>query len=113
KGGDEKKDKLEKNLGKQDYSINIGDNTYDLSWLSPSAMPLFVGVELEKTLKGIKIALDRQHNQEMAFNGNQTKIPKTLKSGRKQSFGPEKTRYSAPSTGASCLYHQETWASCR
>jgi len=54
KGGNDKDEKLEKNLGKQDYSINIGGNTYDLSWLSPSAMPLFVGVELYNTLKDNK-----------------------------------------------------------
>jgi hypothetical protein len=51
KSGEEKDEKLEKNLGKQDYSVEIGNNTYDLSWLSPSAMPLFVGVELQNALK--------------------------------------------------------------
>ena len=52
KSGEDKKDKLEKNLGKQGYSINIGGNTFDLSWLSPSAMPMFVGVELYNSTKG-------------------------------------------------------------
>lgn len=58
KGGDDKKDKLEKNLGKQDYSINLFGNTYDLSWLSPSAMPLFVGVETYNATKGSGISPD-------------------------------------------------------
>lgn len=52
KSSGEKDEELEKNLGKQDYSVNILGNTFDLSWLSPSAMPLFVGVELYDTIKG-------------------------------------------------------------
>jgi len=52
KSGEDKKDKLEKNLGKQGYSINLFGNTFDLSWLSPSAMPLFVGVETYNATKG-------------------------------------------------------------
>lgn len=42
-GDDDKEGKYDYQLGKQAYSLNIGGNTYSLSWLSPVAMPLFVG----------------------------------------------------------------------
>ena len=42
--GDDKDDKFQKDIGsKMNYSIKVGDTSYDLSWLSPSAMPFFVG----------------------------------------------------------------------
>ena len=52
KSGADKKDKLEQNLGKQGYSLNLFGQTFDLSWLSPSAMPMFVGVETYNATKG-------------------------------------------------------------
>lgn len=42
-GGDDKDDKYDKQLGKTGYSLNIGGNSYSISWLSPVAMPLLVG----------------------------------------------------------------------
>ncbi len=45
-GDDDKEDKIEKNLGNAQYSIKLGNSTYDLSWISPSAVPLFEGVEI-------------------------------------------------------------------
>ena len=42
-GDDDKEGTYDYQLGKQSYSINIGDGTYSLSWLTPVAMPLFVG----------------------------------------------------------------------
>ena len=45
-GEGDKEDKIEKSLGASNYSIQIGDSTYDLSWVSPTAIPLFEGVEL-------------------------------------------------------------------
>ena len=49
--GDDKEDKFEKDQGaKMDYSIKIGDTSYDLSWLSPSSMPLFVGARMYEIL---------------------------------------------------------------
>lgn len=42
--GDDKDDKFEKDIGaKMNYSIKIGNKSYDFSWLSPSSMPFFVG----------------------------------------------------------------------
>ena len=43
-GSDDKDDEFEEKLGKQTYSIQIGDNTYTLDWMSPTAIPLFTGV---------------------------------------------------------------------
>lgn len=49
--GDDKDDKFEKDMGaKMDYSIKIGDTSYDLSWLSPSSMPFFVGARAFEVL---------------------------------------------------------------
>lgn len=42
--GDDKEDKFKKDQGlSMDFSIKLGDKYYDLSWLSPSSMPLFIG----------------------------------------------------------------------
>lgn len=42
-GGSDKEDKYDYQLGKQQYSINLGGSTYSLNWVTPAAMPLFVG----------------------------------------------------------------------
>ena len=52
---DDKESKLENYLGKTDYSLLIGDQAYDISWLSPSAMPVLVGAELYKASKKEKV----------------------------------------------------------
>lgn len=44
-GDDDKKEKYDEALGKQTYSITIGDRTYSLDWLAPVGIPLFVGAE--------------------------------------------------------------------
>ena len=49
-GDDDKEGKYDYQLGKQAYSINIGDATFSLSWLSPVAMPLFVGANAYEQL---------------------------------------------------------------
>lgn len=48
---DDKEDKYEGQLGKQSYAINIGGNSYSISWLSPTAMPLLVGANLYEKLE--------------------------------------------------------------
>lgn len=49
--GDDKDDYFEINQGsKMDYSIKLGDTSYDLSWLSPSSMPFFVGARMFEVL---------------------------------------------------------------
>ena len=49
-GDDDKEGKYDSQLGKQGYSLNIGDTTYSLSWLSPLAMPLLVGANAYEKL---------------------------------------------------------------
>lgn len=45
-GSDDKEDEYDIALGKQEYAINIGNQSITLDWLSPVAMPLFVGAEI-------------------------------------------------------------------
>lgn len=42
---DDDKEKYDQSRGSQTYSVQIGDNTYSLDWLAPTAIPLFVGAE--------------------------------------------------------------------
>lgn len=49
RGGDDeekKKRDFDTLLGKQSFSFVIGDNSYTIDWMVPSALPLFVGCEL-------------------------------------------------------------------
>ena len=39
-------------LGKQSYSITLGDGTYTVDWISPAAMPLLVGAEVASLADG-------------------------------------------------------------
>lgn len=43
---DEKERKFLREIGKQDYSINIGGVSYSLDWAAPSAMPLLAGAAI-------------------------------------------------------------------
>lgn len=55
----DKDEKYKESIGaRQAYSLNIGDKHYDLSWASPSAMPLMVGAELYETLEKKDADLD-------------------------------------------------------
>ena len=49
-GDDDKEGKYDYQLGEQSYAVNIGGKSYSLSWLSPVAMPLFVGANAYETL---------------------------------------------------------------
>lgn len=51
-GNEGDKDEFEEKLGSQTFSVKIGDNTYTLDWLSPSAIPLFVGASIQQLLSG-------------------------------------------------------------
>ena len=48
---DDKEDKYDSQLGKQNYAINIGGKSYSISWLSPTAMPLLVGANAYEKLE--------------------------------------------------------------
>lgn len=50
-GDDDKEGKYDSLLGKTGYSIKIGNKYYSLSWLSPVAMPLFVGSNFHEQLE--------------------------------------------------------------
>lgn len=49
-GEDDKEGEYDYQLGEQAYSVNIGGATFSLSWLSPIAMPLFVGANAYEQL---------------------------------------------------------------
>lgn len=49
-GEDDREGKYDYQLGEQAYSVNIGGATYSLAWLSPVAMPLFVGANAYELL---------------------------------------------------------------
>jgi hypothetical protein len=49
-GGEDKEDKYDYQLGKQSYSFNFDGDTFSLSWLSPVAMPMFVGANAYEQL---------------------------------------------------------------
>lgn len=50
-GEDDKEGKFDSQLGAQSYAVNIGGQSYSLSWLSPVAMPLFVGANAYEQLE--------------------------------------------------------------
>lgn len=50
--GDDKEDKFAKLQGRQEYALRIGDFTYTIDWMAPSAIPFFIGVELMAALQG-------------------------------------------------------------
>lgn len=60
-GDDDEEDEAERTLeGGQEYAINIGDSSYTVDWLSPAALPLFMGAKtydaVLKYFKGDKTA---------------------------------------------------------
>lgn len=48
---DEKERGFESLQGKQNYALNIGGHSYTIDWLSPAAMPFFIGAELQNVLE--------------------------------------------------------------
>lgn len=48
---DEKEHGFESLQGKQNYALNIGGHSYTIDWLSPAAMPFFIGAELQNVLE--------------------------------------------------------------
>ena len=48
-GNDDGEDALFKLTGGQNYAIEIAGHSYTIDWASPTVLPLFVGVELERT----------------------------------------------------------------
>lgn len=48
---DEKERGFDALRGKQNYALNIGGKSYTIDWLSPAAMPFFVGAEFQKLME--------------------------------------------------------------
>ena len=48
---DQKNQYYQEDKGNQPFSLRIGDKTYSLDWLAPTAIPLFIGAELNNNIK--------------------------------------------------------------
>ncbi|MBR6608633.1 MAG: hypothetical protein IKK99_00275 [Oscillospiraceae bacterium] len=44
--GDDKEDKMKKQMGQQPYSVDVGNYSYTLDWGGAGIMPLFIGAEM-------------------------------------------------------------------
>ena len=53
-GNDEDKEKYDEAQGKQNFSVTIGTQNFSLSWLAPTAIPLFIGAEINEILSSDK-----------------------------------------------------------
>ena len=51
--GEDKYGKFQRDAGKQEFSITIGDKNYSLNWLAPEFSIMFAGAELRKQITGI------------------------------------------------------------
>ena len=54
----EKEGQYEKALGKQPYSLKLGDKTFTIDWLVPASMPLLVGAEMFNAMKDGEFGVD-------------------------------------------------------
>ncbi len=64
---DDKKENYDEAIGKQSYSLQIGDKTYSLDWLAPVGIPLFTGAEafsLKQSKQDEKSSLSTEDNKE-------------------------------------------------
>lgn len=58
-GGDnDKESKYMSGIGNQEYAIKLGDKTFTIDWLSPSAMPLLVGAEFSNAINDNELSLN-------------------------------------------------------
>ena len=46
---DDRRDRYESMLGRQDYALTIDGKSYTIDWLAPEALPYFVGVALQES----------------------------------------------------------------
>lgn len=72
---DKKKEKFDVDRGYQSYSIQIGDKTYSLDWLSPTGIPLFIGAELSE------IASVKKEERKSSSTDGDSKYNQVLESG--------------------------------
>ena len=66
---DDRAEDYAQSIGEQQYAIQIGDKSITIDWLSPSAMPLFVGAEFYNAVN---------EKNEMTLNALATSVEKTL-----------------------------------
>ena len=96
-GEDDKEGQYDYQLGEQAYSFNFNGNSYSLSWLSPVAMPLFVGANayeqfVEKEDLDMNIVTDALGQtldplSEMSFLSGLDDVLSSYESGMGQFFG--------------------------
>ncbi|MBC2870419.1 hypothetical protein H7271_02215 [Bittarella massiliensis] len=53
-GEEGKEGEFERLQGEQNYALKIGDFSYTIDWAAPAVIPLFAGVELQKSIKESK-----------------------------------------------------------
>ena len=53
-GTDDDKEKYDEAQGSQTFSVTIGTQNFSLSWLAPTAIPLFIGAEMNEMLNSDK-----------------------------------------------------------
>ena len=71
-GNDGEDDEFKQKLGEQEYAITIGDNTYTLDWVSPSAIPMFTGASIYQLMTG------DVEDQKSVLNSTLTAFSKTF-----------------------------------
>ena len=76
-GEDDKESKYDYQLGEQSYSLSIDGKTYSLSWLSPIAMPLFIGANAYEMF---------EQDKELTFDTTADALAKTLDPMSEMSF---------------------------
>lgn len=82
-GNGDDEDEFEEKLGNQTFSIRIGDQTYSLDWLAPSAIPLFVGANMSNLVNG-----DEESTEEETFYDRLGKFTNTTATSLAQAFEP-------------------------
>lgn len=80
-------DEFEESLGKQEFSIQIGDNTYSLDWLAPTAIPLFIGANVQELFNETGEELNEDGEQKSFYDRLGDTLNTTV-TGLTQAFEP-------------------------
>lgn len=79
-------DEFEESLGKQEFSVQIGDNTYSLDWLAPTAIPLFIGANVQELFN--ETGELNEEGEEKSFYDRLGDTLNTMATGLTQAFEP-------------------------
>lgn len=71
-GNDDEGDEFEEKRGMQEYAVKIGDNTFTLDWVSPTAIPLFTGATI------YQLATGKGDEKQSAINSALTGLSKSF-----------------------------------